>query len=173
MFMKSRIFISIMFLFFISTCQAYEISEIGKKFIQECEGLRLDVYPDGGGYSIGYGHHLLPGEKYEKISKDTAKHLFNKDIKKTNESINRLLKRFEGKYRFSQNFIDGLADLIYNCGEGGVKNSVFYSRLCKCRFKDGKIDTSDYNFTIAAVKNLRVSEPGHVTRRGKVYKMMK
>lgn len=171
--MKIRFFTLVVVLFFSICGHAYEISESGKKFIQECEGLRLDVYPDGGGYSIGYGHHLLPGEKFKKISKETANRLFNNDIKKTNESINRLLSRFKGKYEFSQNFIDGLADLIYNCGEGGVKNSVFYSRLCKCRFKDGKIDTSDYNFTIAAVKNLRVSEPGHIIRRGKVYKMMK
>ena len=78
------------------------------------------------------------------------------------------------KFKFSQNFIDGLGDLIYNCGEAGVKNTEFYKRLIRCRIdrKTGKINENDFNFTVAAVKTAHVYESGHKTRRYVCHKMM-
>ena len=84
-----------------------------------------------------------------------------------------MLKKFEGKVKFKQGFINGLGDLIYNCGEGGVKSSTFYKRLCNCRISKGQINKKDFDYTLAAVKSCRVSQRGHIVRRIETYNMMK
>ena len=98
------------------------------------------------------------------------------DIKSVEASVNRLLKNV--KFKPSQNFIDGLADLVYNCGETGVKKSEFYKRLLKCRVKDGKVNPNDLNFTVAAVKTMRLPaahtglQKGVAKRRYETHKLM-
>ena len=169
--MKKILFTFILF-FSCLNISAYSISESGKKHIQVYEKLSLNVYKDGNGYSIGWGHHLLPGESYKHISKAKADKLFNEDIAKTNKAINRILKRFDGKVKFSQAFIDGLGDLIYNCGEGGVLNSEFYKRLCNCRIKNKKFNENDLNFTIASIKNMKITCEAHISRRYETHKRM-
>lgn len=160
-------------LFMTSVSYGYSISSNGKRFIQKYEKCVLHRYYDGGGYSIGWGHHFLKGENYKTISMAKANQLFSKDVAKTNASINRLLKPFEGKVKFRQGFIDGLGDLIYNCGEGGVKRSAFYRRLLNSRIKNGSFNKNDFNYTLSAVKNLRVTQRGHKSRRQECYEMMR
>ena len=155
---------------------AYTISERGKKHIMLRESCSLTVYKDNTGYSIGYGHRLKKGENYKKISKAKAEQLFREDIKLVEASINRILKNI--KFKVSQNFVDGLADLVYNCGEAGVKKSEFYKRLCKCRVKNGKVNQNDLNYTLAAVKTLRLPssktglKAGVAKRRHETHKQM-
>lgn len=144
--------------------------------IMSRESCSLTVYKDNKGYSIGYGHRLKKGENYKKISKAKAEQLFREDIKCVEVSINRILKNV--KFKPTQNFIDGLADLIYNCGESGVKKSEFYKRLCRCRVKNGKVNQNDLNYTIAAVKTMRLPssktglKDGVAKRRHEIHKQM-
>lgn len=152
---------------------SYSMSFSGQMFTKGYEKCKLTAYWDGNGYTIGWGHHLLKGENYRKISQNKANELFKKDIKKTNASINRLLKPFDGKVKFKQGFINGLGDLIYNCGEGGVKNSTFFKRLMKCRINNGKFNKKDFDYALSAVKSCKISAKGHIERRLQTYKMMK
>lgn len=164
----------------LSTCvfssYAYTISDKCKMQIMSRESCSLTVYKDNKGYSIGYGHRLKKGENYKKISKAKAEQLFREDIKCVEVSINRILKNV--KFKPTQNFIDGLADLIYNCGEYGVKKSEFYKRLCRCRVKNGKVNQNDLNYTIAAVKTMRLPssktglKDGVAKRRHEIHKQM-
>lgn len=148
------------------------MSKTGHNIIKSYETCQLEKYKDSHGYSIGWGHLIKPGEKYEKISQKVADELFIKDIQWVNEAINRLLKPVN-KAKFSQNFIDGLGDLIYNCGEAGVKNTTFYKRLLACRIdKFGNINKNDFNFTVVAVKSAHVYENGHKKRRYACHKLM-
>lgn len=151
----------------------YSMSMQGHNFTKKYENCVLNRYWDGNGYSIGYGHHFTKGENYRKISKVKANELFRKDIQKTNKSINRLLKKFEGKVKFKQGFINGLGDLIYNCGEGGVKRSTFYKRLMNCRIKNGRINKKDFDYALSAVKSCKVTQRGHIKRRHECYEMMR
>lgn len=164
--MKYCIFIiTFIFSIFQSFGYNYSVSEKGYELIKSYESCKLTKYKDSHGYSIGWGHLIKNGETYTKISQKTADDLFKKDIQWVNEAINRLLKPVN-KVKFSQNFIDALGDLIYNCGETGVKNTTFYKRLLKCRIdKSGNINTNDFNFTVAAVLTAHVYEKGHKTRR--------
>lgn len=151
----------------------YKISEKGKQFIIKYEKCHLKSYPDlGGGYTIGYGHHTKDIKANMTISKNQAEKYFDKDIRETEEYARYLIKRLPYKYSFSQEFFDGLCDLIYNAGIGAVRNSIFYDRLQKCRVVNGAIHKQDYEFTIAAVKNLNAPYKGHKIRRNECYQNM-
>lgn len=155
----------------------YTVSDRGKQFIKSHEDLRLEVYDDPTPQkrSIGWGHQLLPGENFKTITKEKAEELFEKDIKKIEASVNRLLKNTNQKFKYTQGFIDGLASLVYNCGEYGVSTTEFYERLLKCRYDGSEfnnINEADLNFTLAAVKTSKVFCEGHRIRRINEYNMM-
>ena len=151
---------------------AYTISNIGKQFIKNQESCSLTSYWDSDGYSIGWGHHGKDVKKGMRISKAQAHKYFNEDIKKIEAAANRIIKSLPYKYKFSQNFFDGLCSLVYNAGEGGVMKSEFYKRLKNCRVKNGKINNNDLNFSIAGVKMSRISCKGHISRRYDEHKLM-
>jgi len=140
--------------------------------IKDFEKCELVAYPDAGSWSIGYGHHTKDIKQGMKITQKQADKYFEEDIKKFTASVNRLIKALPYEYEFSQGFIDGLFSLVYNCGEGGVKKSVFYQRLLKCRVVNGVMNESDFNFTVAGVKQSRVYCKAHEDRRYKEHKMM-
>lgn len=157
--------------------KTYRLSKQGKDFIKSKETCVLYAYndPDPKRRSVGWGHQIQPGESLEHITQKKADELFEKDIKRVNDAINRLLAQTDKRFIYTQGFIDGLGDLIYNCGERGVTLSVFWERLQKCRYdrnEPGFINKNDLNFTIAGVKTSRISAKGHVPRRYDAHKMM-
>lgn len=174
--MKKILTVFILFITCVINVYSYTVSDKGKKQIMLRESCKLTLYKDNTGYSIGYGHRIKKGEKYKKISKAKAEQLFKEDIKNVEASINRILKNI--KFKPTQNFIDGLADLVYNCGEGGVKKSEFYKRLSKCRVKNGKVNKNDLNYTVAAIKTMRLPssktglKEGVSKRRHETHKQM-
>ena len=174
--MKKIVTVFILFTICVINVYSYTVSDKGKKQIMLRESCKLTLYKDNTGYSIGYGHRIKRGENYKKISKAKAEQLFKEDIKGVEASINRILKNI--KFKPTQNFIDGLADLVYNCGEGGVKKSEFYKRLSKCRVKNGKVNKNDLNYTVAAVKTMRLPssktglKEGISKRRHETHKQM-
>ena len=135
------------------------------------EDCKLTAYWDTNGYSIGYGHHGKDVSNGQVITIEQAEELFKKDIVWVNTAINSLLSPFP--YNFSQDFIDGLGSLIYNCGEGGVRKTEFYARLNRCRFHDNGINQSDYDYTLSAVKKANITCQTHVKRRQREYNLMK
>lgn len=169
--MKKIIF-SFIFSFISTFSFGYNISNNGKQFIKNQEKCSLTAYWDSDGYSIGWGHHGKDVKKGMKITKSQARCYFNKDIKKIEASANRIINSLPYKYKFSQNFFDGLCSLVYNAGEGGVMKSEFYKRLKACRVKNGKINQNDFNFTVAGVKTSRISCKGHISRRYDEHKLM-
>lgn len=88
--------------------------------IKGAEGLRLQAYPDAGGYSIGYGHFIKPNEMNALaggITKEQAEALFNSDFiehKKAAESI-------DGYNDAPKEVKDALIDMTYNMGAGWIK----------------------------------------------------
>lgn len=150
----------------------YTISKEGIAMIKDFEKCALTAYRDADGWSIGYGHHTKDVKEGMKITKKQADKYFEEDIKKFTPAVNRLIKNLPYEYEFSQGFIDGLFSLVYNCGEGGVKKSVFYQRLLKCRVANGIMNESDFNFTVAGVKNSRITCKGHIDRRYKEHLIM-
>lgn len=159
------------------TKKQYSISEKGKAFIKKHEKCVLKAYndPDPKRRSIGWGHQIRPNENYEQITHAKADELFDKDIVWVNDAINRLLSETDGRFEYSQGFIDGLGSLIYNCGERGVSLTQFYDRLKRCRYDRGgigNVNKNDFYYAVAAVKTARISARGHIERRYNEHKMM-
>lgn len=155
---------SLMFFFQSPVFGAYKVSPQGESFIKRNEGLSLKAYPDAGGWSIGYGHHSKSVRPGQVISKAQAERYFAEDMVIINQTINKLLA---GKpHKFSQKFIDGLGDLLFNCGENSVRRSKFYARLGRCR------NDKDLKYVCAAVRSHAVRAAGHVERRKKTLAMM-
>lgn len=155
----------------------YRLSKVGKDFIKSKETCVLHAYndPDPKRRSVGWGHQIKPGESLEHITQKKADELFEKDIEWVNDAINRLIKQHDKRFIYSQGFIDGLGSLIYNCGERGVTLTEFWNRWSRCRYDKntpGNINQNDLNFTIAAVKNSRISAKGHIERRYDEHKLM-
>lgn len=155
-----------------AVCRAYTISESGKQFIKDHEQCVLTAYWDSNGYSIGYGHHAKDVYQGMRITEAQADKYFEKDIKMVEEAANRIINSLPYKYKFSQGFFDGLCSFVYNCGEGGAKNSEFYRRLRRCRVRNEIMNESDFNFTLAAIKKDKISAKGHEIRRANEYSKM-
>ena len=145
---------------------AYKVSPRGESFIKQNEQLSLKAYRDASGWSIGYGHHSKSVRGGQVISRTQAERYFREDMAVVNKTINKLLEN--KKQRFSQEFIDGLGDLLFNCGEGSVRRSNFYARLQRCR----KNNRKDLEYACAAVRHHAISANGHIERRKKTSKMM-
>lgn len=89
------------------------ISPAGIAFIERNEGYSAHVYADAGGQSIGYGHHLLPGESFpDGITREEAQDLMMKDLQPIEQYLN--------AFRLNQNQFDALCDFGYNLGIGAL-----------------------------------------------------
>lgn len=100
------------------------LSENGRKFIQNFEGLRLDAYLCPAGiWTIGYGH-TFGVQKGMKITKQQADEFFLKDIQKFENAVNTFVK-----VKLTQGQFDALVSFTYNCGIENFKNSTLLKKL--------------------------------------------
>lgn len=112
-------------------------SNSGLNFIREYEKLRLEAYDIGDGMiTIGWGHaEPKSTSKYvlkQKISKHEAERLFRKDIKKTEEGIRGLFKKWTGQkldIKISQNMWDSMISMAFNMGVNGLRGSDIVQSL--------------------------------------------
>jgi GH24 family phage-related lysozyme (muramidase) len=102
-----------------------DIQEDGIILQTAWEGFKSTKYPDGKGYSIGYGTYIdTPKEQYllnKSITKLEARALLLNDNR---TQFIPVIKKYV-KVELNQNQFHGLLDLVYNVGPG-------------CLFKDGK-----------------------------------
>lgn len=152
--------------------QSAHISENGMNFIKEHETFSAKGYWDVNGVTVGWGHKINKDDpewlRVKKIgdwiSKSAADKLFEKDMDEfINPALVRVVKELsKNNVHLNQNIIDGIASLIYNCGEHGFKTTEFYRLL-----KKGKIDKA-----IECVPQTRVYCDGHKERRKNEQKLM-
>lgn len=88
--------------------------------IKRWEELRLEPYPDAGGYSVGWGHRIRP------ITREHAEGLFWADLAEADRAVHRLLN--EHYDNGGETFQDGtgarwgvLVEMAYNLGEHGLR----------------------------------------------------
>ena len=134
------------------------ISQKGIDFIKDKEKCSLTKYKDNYGYSIGYGHLIKDGENIgDAITQKNADELFVNDI---NTYVMPAVRRICQTLHFvpTQSLIDGLASVIYNCGEKGFKKSEVYEKLLRCRpiNEQGDVNESDINFALSKMKDCRI-----------------
>lgn len=108
------------------------ISQTGIDLIKKWEGFSVMPYKDAGGKpTIGYGHLIKAGEKFDRgISLPDAEMLLLDDIVEAEKAVVRLLD----KVPLSGSQCDALTSLVYNIGVGAFENSQLYDLLLKRDF---------------------------------------
>lgn len=94
-------------------------------WIAKMEGKRLQPYPDAGGYSIGFGHHIRPGENFSGgIDNATAIRLLAEDTRDATQAVLKLVK-----VPLNQNQLAALTDFVYNVGATKFSSSTLLKKL--------------------------------------------
>lgn len=100
------------------------LSNKGRKFIQNFEGLRLEAYLcPAGVWTIGYGH-TSGVQKGQIITLQQAEAYFNRDISQFVNSVNNLVK-----VSLTQGQFDALVSFTFNCGIGNFRSSTLLRLL--------------------------------------------
>ena len=111
------------------------VSETGKCFIKNKEGLRLETYKCSSNVlTIGYGHTGSDVHAGMKITKEEAERLFRMDLYVHENNVNKLVK-----VPLTQGQFDALVSLEYNIGYGNFRTSSIlrlvnekkYNEACK------------------------------------------
>lgn len=97
--------------------------------IKEFEGFRANAYPDGGGWSVGYGSQYnfdagRPTQPGDTVSQQTALKWLNI----VNESNSKLIAK-EIKTPITQNMRTAMLSLAYNIGQVAFLNSTLVEKL--------------------------------------------
>lgn len=100
------------------------ISEEGLSLIKKYEGFSENRYSDVGHPAIGYGHRIVHGENYKKITKEKAEELLRKDTKWIDKVISAHVE-----INLNQNQYDAISSLIYNIGAGRFASSNLLKEL--------------------------------------------
>lgn len=119
------------------------------------EGFRRKMYLCPAGLpTIGYGHVILKGERFEEITEEEAGALLQKDLAGIESNVNSLVK-----VALTQNQFDALVSFTYNVGPGNFSRSTLLRKL----------NSGDYEAASGQFKRWvyggGVILPGLVTRR--------
>jgi len=126
----SRWQLSLLALIFIGGAGFYfmEISQAGINKIKRHEALRLRAYQDEGGkWTIGYGHLIVPGDGLNKnslITAAVAEQLLKRDLAAAESAVNSYVK-----VTISSNQYDALVSFVYNVGAGAFLKSTLLRKL--------------------------------------------
>jgi GH24 family phage-related lysozyme (muramidase) len=98
----------------------HTMTSSGIAYLKKLEGLRLQPYPDGNGWSIGYGHFIMPGEEWMMagITKDQADAIFSYDLYYAEQAVSDTITATG-----SPQFYDGLMMFAFNIGADNFKQS--------------------------------------------------
>jgi len=103
----------------------YFTSDCGINFIKSFEAFSAIPYKCPGGYdTIGYGHVILRGEYYSRISVDDANELLKRDLAITERAVMRNIKA-----PLSQNQFDSLISFTFNVGGAALQRSSLRQKI--------------------------------------------
>jgi lysozyme len=108
--------------FFVSAGQLR--AESTSAFIARHEGFASVPYPDGNGYSIGYGHQIQPGERIEAVTRSDAARLLAADLARAESVVDRLVK-----VKLNANQRAALTSFVFNVGSGAFAKSTLLRKV--------------------------------------------
>jgi GH24 family phage-related lysozyme (muramidase) len=104
-------------------------NERGKEIIKEAEGLRLEAYPDGKAWAVGFGTTAIDGEKVVEgmsVTQEDAERYLEQDIATAEAAVARYVK-----VNLTYNQFSALVSFTYNLGSGSLKESTLLKKLNK------------------------------------------
>lgn len=103
---------------------------IFKTWLKKVEGFSPTAYKDGSGWSIGYGHQILPGEPYapigtqQSITEAEASQLLEQDLTKARDAV-----LYYTKVPLTSNQLNALSSFVYNIGINAFADSTLLKKL--------------------------------------------
>lgn len=102
-----------------------QISLAGISHIKGWEGFKPNVYDDAGGKAtIGYGHLILPYERFSTISESEAVRILVKDLSDAENTVNEAVE-----VPLTQNQYDALVSFVFNVGGGAFRRSTLLKKI--------------------------------------------
>lgn len=141
------------------------ITNFGLDLIKRLESFKSEIYLDQAGkWTIGYGHLIIPGEKYypygeiRKISHDEGLELLKKDTKFAQDVVNSYVKVPLNEKQFN-----ALVSFVFNVGGTAFANSTMLKKLNAGNYSDAANEFDKWNIvTNGGVKTI---SSGLVARR--------
>ena len=140
-----------------------QLSPAGLDLIKKSEGFRAETYLDIAGIpTIGYGHRLLPSEKFPNgVTEPQAAAILATDVQQAQNSVSFLVK-----VALTQGQFDALVDFVFNLGSSRLRNSTLLVDLNAGRYDDAASqllrwdhgDVSGKEVELAALKTRRQAE---------------
>ena len=100
------------------------LSNAGLDALKTREGFSPTPYPDHKGYSIGYGHLILPTESFTTIDQAQALDLLSGDVAWAEESVSNNVT-----VAITQNAFDALVSFCFNVGKNAFENSTLLKKI--------------------------------------------
>ena len=101
-----------------------DLSQAGIDAIAGREGFSATPYRDATGYSIGFGHFILPGENFTSITRSEGLALLAQDTAKADAAVKRLVN-----VPLTSNQHDALVSFVYNAGINAFAGSTLLRKL--------------------------------------------
>jgi lysozyme len=115
------------------------MSQDGLALLKSVEGLSLDAYPDGDGYSIGYGHHGPDVYGGMQITQQRADDLLAQDLERFENGVEDLLAQPAVQEEF-----DAMVSLAYNIGLNAFKDSELLEHVNAGRHKEAVAEFGEW-----------------------------
>ena len=97
-----------------------EAIDIARKFIARWEGCDLSVYLDSAGLpTIGVGHLIKEGEKFDRITEEEALDLLEQDMAEAIQCVDHYVD-----VDLTDNQLAALVSFVFNVGCGAFRNST-------------------------------------------------
>lgn len=127
----------------------------GIELIKHFEGFKPEPYICAGGYlTIGYGHKLLPSDRYSKISEEKAEIILKKDLLRSERAVLKYINN-----SLSDNQFAALVSFTFNLGGAALQRSILRQKINYDLYKEASKEFKKWVY--AGGKKL----PGLVKRR--------
>lgn len=127
----------------------------GIEMIKQFEGFGAEPYLCSGGYlTIGYGHKLLPSDRYNKITETKAELVLKKDLLRAERSVLKYINNSLSDDQFA-----ALVSFTFNLGGAALQRSTLRQKINYDLYKEASKEFSKWVY--AGGKKI----PGLVRRR--------
>lgn len=107
-------------------------SQKGVELIKHFEGFRQTPYVCAGGYlTIGFGHKLLPSDRFNSVSLEKAEQLLRKDLARIERSVIKYIHQ-----ELNDNQFAALVSFTFNLGPAALQRSGLRAKVNYGEFKE-------------------------------------
>lgn len=107
-----------------ATLKIVDLANSTLQLIKRFEGFSAVPYRDANGFSIGYGHFIVPGESFTTLTEPEAYDLLRFDVRRFSDAVKTAVT-----VPLTQSQFDALVSLAYNIGASAFSGSTLVRLL--------------------------------------------